>query len=160
MQKNIEDSLVKKEILKNLKKEEKRKYISEIINKINKNNFSTLDFVKLSKDENVSIEKLKINNVEDDKVLKKELINQIYTYPKNKVVIVADIGLSENFLVNVTKIHNVSLDENSNEYDKYYNLSKVRITNVLFKTYDSYLRNKYEINVNHNSLESVKNYFK
>ena len=52
--------------------------ITEIIDKINKNNFNKYDFDKLSKDKNVNIKKISLNNQNDDKILKKEIENQIY----------------------------------------------------------------------------------
>ena len=74
---NIEDELIKKEILLDLAKVTKRKLTAEIIDKINKKNFSKLDFDKLSKDELDNIQKISIKNQNDDFVLKKEIINQI-----------------------------------------------------------------------------------
>ena len=49
--------------------------------------------------------------------------------------------------------------ENSKEYDRYLNLSKLKIKTDLFNTYDSYLKNKYKIKINQNALENIKNYF-
>ena len=40
IQKNIEDESIKKEVSQDLEKKTKRKLITEIIDKINKNNFS------------------------------------------------------------------------------------------------------------------------
>ena len=150
---------MKKEILLNLEKKTRRKLIAEIISKINKNNFKKTDFDKLSKDEKIVIKKIKLESQNDDKVLKKELIEQIYKYSEKRVIVVADIDLSENFLIYIDKIENTSIDINLDDYETYFNSSKIRITNSLFNTYDSYLRNKYKININHNALNDVKNYF-
>ena len=155
----ITDQSVKKEILLNLKKQSKRKLISEIISKINKNNFKKSDFDKFSKDENVVIKKVRFENRNDNNVLKQELINQIYAFSEKKVIVVADIEFSENFLIYIDKIENVSIDENSEDYEKYFNLSKDRIAADLYNTYNSYLGNKYEININYRALNNTKNYF-
>ena len=97
IQRKVTDQSVKKEILLNLKKQNKRKLISEIISKINKNNFKKNDFDKLSKDEKVVIKKIRLENRNDDNILKQELINQIYAFSEKKVIVVADIEFSENF---------------------------------------------------------------
>jgi len=159
IQKKVSDESVKKEILFTLEKQTKRKLISEIISKINKNNFKKNDFDKLSKDENVIIKKVRLENRNDDNVLKQELINQIYVFSEKKVIVVADIEFSENFLIYIDKIENVSIDENSENYEKYFNLSKNKITTDLYNTYNSYLENKYEININYQTLDKTKNYF-
>ena len=157
IQKDYGDDLIKKEILLDLSKKTKRKLITEIIDKINKNNFNKYDFDKLSKNENVNIKKISLNNLNDDKILKKEIVNQIYTFPEKKVIIVNDIGLSENFLIYIDKIKNVTIDENSEEYQKYFNLSKNQIVSELYNTYENYIQKKYKIDINYQALDAIKN---
>ena len=158
VKKNFSDQSVKEDILKKLSNIKKRKIISELIAKINSNNFHKNDFDKFSINEGVNIKKIKLNSQKDDKILKKEMIDQIYTHPEKKVIVIADIGLSESFLVYIDKIENVTIKKNSEDFIKYMNLSKNKITNSLFNTYDSYLKKKYEININHQALDGVKSY--
>ena len=160
IQRELSDKLVKKEVLLNLEKEVKRKLIAEMIDKINKNSFNKNDFDKLSADEKVEIKKIKIENQNDDRTLKKDLVDQVYRYPENRVIIVADISLSKNFLIYIEKIENVTISEGSEEYKKYFNESKIKIKNDLYSTYDSHLNKKYEIKINQKALDSVKNYFR
>lgn len=157
IQKGIGDDFIKKEILLDLGKKTKRRLITEIIDKINKNNFNKYDFDKLSKDKNVNIKKISLNNQNDDKILKKEIVNQIYTFPEKKVIIVNDIDLSENFLIYIDKIKNVTIDENSEEYQKYFNLSKNQIVSELYNTYENYIQKKYKIDINYQALDAIKN---
>ena len=159
IQRKIENQIVKKDILLNLKNKTKRKLTSEMINKINKNNFTKSDFVKLSKKENAPIKKITLENQNDDKVLKKELISYIYAFPEKKIIVVADINLSENLLVYIDSIEHVDIKENSDEYQKYLNLSKVKITNELYSTYDNYIKKRYEIDINYQALDLVRNSF-
>ena len=157
IQREIENETVKNDILLNLENKTKRKLITEIIDKINKNNFNKYDFDKLSKDKNVNIKKISLDNQNDDKILKKEIVNQIYTFPEKKVIIVNDIGLSENFLIYIDKIKNVTIDENSEEYQKYFNLSKNQIVSELYNTYENYIQKKYKIDINYQALDAIKN---
>ena len=117
------------------------------------------DFNKLSQDENVNIEKIKLKNQNDDKILKKEIIKQIYAYSENKIIVVNDLNLSENFLIYIDKIENVSINNNSEDYQKYLDLSRIRIVNALYTTYDNYIKKRYEIDINYQALNTVKNYF-
>ncbi len=160
VQKKINDKFVTKEILANLERQTKRKIISEIVAKINNNNFNKKQFNELSKDENAVIKKITLASKNDDKILKQELVKQIYAFSENRVIVVTDIGLSENFLIYIDKINNESIDRKSEDYNKYFNLSKIKMVSNLYKTYDTYLKNKYEININHKALDAVKNYFK
>ena len=157
---NIDNADVRKEIVKKLKNIEKRKLMSNLINKINQNNFKKNDFDKFSNDENVKIQEIKIESQNDNKIFKKDLIHQIYMFSDKKVVLVADIGLTENFLIYIDKIENVNIDKNTKDYENYYNLSKVVLTGNIYDTYDSYLGSKYKININNKALDSVLNYFR
>ena len=133
--------------------------MSEIIAKINKNNFTKSDFNKLSNDESVTIKKITLKNQNDDSTLKKDLISHIYTFPEKKIIVVSDINFTENFLVYIDKIENVNIKDNSDKYREYLDLSKIKIKNDLYNTYDNYIRKRYKIDINYQALDIVKNSF-
>ena len=157
--KNLEDKTLKKTILINLKKKAKRKFIAEIVSKINQNNFIKSDFDKLSKEKNISIEKVSLLSQNDNKILKEELVSKIYTIPEKKIIVMHDIAMTESYLIYIDKIENVTIDEKSDTYNKYLRLSRSKISNELFNTYDAYIRKKYKIDINYKTLNTVKNYF-
>ena len=45
-----------------------------------------------------------LDNKNDEKLFKKNIINQIYMYPENKVIVVHDINLSENLIVYIDNL--------------------------------------------------------
>ena len=149
----------KNDILVNLKNSAKRKIISEIITKINSNNFNKNNFDELSKNQNIKIQKITLENQNDDKVIVKELVSQIYSYPAKKVVLVSDIGLNKNYLVYVTEIKSAKINRGSKEYEKYSDLAKLKITSDLYNTYDKLIKKKYKIDINYQALNTVKNYY-
>ena len=97
-----------------------------------------------------------MENLNDNKVLKEELVNQIYSIPEKKVFLVADMGLQESYLVYIENVENKSISQSSEDYKKYHNLSKAKIKSDLFNTYNSYLNQKYKIDINYNALDNVK----
>ena len=159
VQRKFSENSVKNRILDNLKKNYKRKSLSEIISKINKNIYTKDDFDKLSKDENVPIYKVALKSLNDDEKLKKDIVEQIYGHPNKKVIAITDVAFSENYLVYVDSIENAQIEENSEDYVKYSNFAKKIIENDLYNTYDSYLNIKYKIDINYKALNSIKNNF-
>ena len=157
IQKNLANENVNKDIKKKLEILKKRKLISGIISKINQNNFKKFDFDNLSKKKNVAIQKISLENLNDNQILKEQVVNQVYAFGEKKIIVANDIGLNEIFLIYIDKITSVSIDENSDEYEKYFKLSKISMTNGLFNTYDSYIKKKYEIEINYKALKTVKN---
>jgi len=85
------------------------------------------------------------------------LIKQIYAYPEKKVIVVADIGFVENYLIYIDKVSSADIDADSQDYERYFNLAKTNITNSLYNSYDAYLDKKYKIDINYNALDSIKN---
>ena len=75
------------------------------------------------------------------------------------MIVINDINLTENFLIYVDKIENVTIDKNSENYQKYQNLAKIKITSELYNTYDKLIKSKYKIDINYQTLNTVKNYF-
>jgi len=159
IQKNINDEFVKNGIISDLNQKTKRKLTAEIVDKINKNNFNKFDFDKLSKNENVNIKKIYLKNLNDDKILKKEMVNQIYAFAEKKIIVISDFGFSKNYLIFIDKIENVTIDESSEEYQKYLDLTKSKIVSDLYNTYDNYLSSRYKIDINYQALDVIKNYF-
>ena len=78
---------------------------------------------------------------------------------KKKVAVVSDINFLENYLVYIDEIENVNISDTSKEYLKYLDLSKNKITNELYNTYDNYIRKRYKIDINYQALDIVKNRF-
>ena len=74
-------------------------------------------------------------------------------------MLVHNFSLSENYLIYIDKIDNVTIKENSEDYKNYLNLYKLNLSNKLFNTYDAYIKKKYKIDINYNALNTVKNYF-
>ena len=144
----------------NLKKNYKRKFISELVSKINARKFNKQNFYKFSKDENVIIKKITTESANDDKNLKKNLVEQIYLHPENKVILAADFGFSENYLVYIDKIEHTSIEKQTKDYKKYEDLSKVSMISSIYNTYDIYLKNKYTVDINYKALENIKSYIK
>tara|TARA_Y100000590_G_scaffold412222_1_gene506981 strand:+ start:1216 stop:2664 length:1449 start_codon:yes stop_codon:yes gene_type:complete len=159
IQKDLDNENVVRDIQKKLMKAEKIKLLSEIISKINQNKFTKNDFDKISLDNNVPIQNIKLKSINDNEILKLPVVKEVYSFPKNKIIIVNDIFLTENFLIYTDDIEEASIEKNSDEYNKYFDLSKMSITNGLFNTYDNYIKEKYKIDINYKALNTVKSYF-
>ena len=53
----------------------------------------------------------------------------------------------------------MTIKENSEEYQKYLDLSRIKITEELYNTYDNYIKKRYEIDINYQTLDELKNRF-
>jgi hypothetical protein len=156
---DINEKETKIKSLSFLERDKKTKLISNIISKINSNEFKKVDFDKFIKIENVNTKQIKLKNKLDYDVLKKEIVDQIYSYNGKRVIIVNDLNLSEAYLIYIDTVEQVTINNDSDEYKSYSNLAKFNIKGEIFNTYDTYLKAKYEIEINYNTLDNIKNYF-
>ena len=159
VQRNIYDKSVKENIQISLLNENKRKYISDLISKINSGLFTKADFDKLSKNENIMPKKISINSQDDTSELDMNVVKHVYNFPEKNVIAINDISFSQSLLIYIDKIENAKIEKNSSEYNKYLELTKNKITDGLFNTYDNYIKKKYEIDINYQALDIVKNSF-
>ena len=160
IQKDLTDISVKKKIISNLENIKKRKKISKMIADINSNNFLKKDFYTFSKKENASIKNINLKNLNDESNLKLDLVNQIYEAPTNKVIIISDLFLIDVFLVYIKEVKNKKISTDNKDYEKYFNLSKTEFVSNLYKSYDIYLKDKYEIDINFKVLDQIDNFFR
>jgi len=156
---NYENESTKQEIIDELGLIKKRGLISEIVDKINKNEFRKNSFDKFSKNENAEVKNAVLKNIADTSTFSEEILSQIYRYPEKKVIIVNEIGLLENYLIYIDEIENVKIDNNEEDYIKYEGLSKIKIIGDLYNSYDNYLNIRYKIDINYQAVDTVKNYF-
>jgi len=159
VERKLQDESVKNEIVLDLENITKRKLLSQIMSKINSNDFGKNEFNNFSVNENVKIQEIRLESINDKNILKKDIVAQIYKYPNKSVIIVNDLDLVENYLVFIENVEKVKVKTDANEYKKYFNLAKVQMMSSLYNTYDMHLKDKYKIDINYQSLEVLKNSF-
>jgi len=157
--KDINNESFKKEIVSDLRFQKKEKLILELINKINEKTFSKNDFKNFSTEENNKIQKIRLENQNDNKILSQDIINQVFATAKNDIIVASESLRSKNFLIYIDKIDNVKINEDTEDIEKYTNLAKFKIITNLYNTYDSYIKKRYDIEINYQALDIVKNYF-
>ena len=159
VEKKLDNINLKNSILFNLEKDTKRKLVTEIISEINKKGFNKSDFDKLSKNSESPIQKIRLKSQNDNKILTKELVEQIYNFPEKQLVVIHDIDFKKNFLIYIEKIENITIGKKSDEFQEYLNQSRIKVTSRLFNTYDEHIKNNYKIEINYKTLNTIKNYF-
>ena len=157
--KKISAKKVKNEVVSMLKQSVIVAKNSKIIEKIITNKFLKADFDNLAAKNNLEIKKIKLNGIKDTKQIKEELVKNIYQLPEKNIYIFSDKDLTNNLLVYIKEIKNVTINKESKDYKKYSDQTKDKLINNIYKTYDKYLDDKYEVKVNNNAVERVRKYF-
>ena len=150
------DSTEKNRITDLFLQKNKYEFNKKIFDEINNNEFNQISFEKLGKN---LIEKTNILSIKDNKKFDANSVEVLYSLPLNSFTLISD----ENENVYVAKIveyEEKKIKQNSKEFDKYSIDVSAKNRNVILKSYDYFLNDKYKVTINQKTLDRVKNYFK
>ena len=153
---DLKDEQIKKEILQLISQKNKFEYNKDLIDKIQKNEFSERDFVNLGGN---NIQEITINSSKDNKKFEINSIELLYSLPINSFTLIND-DKNNIYLVKIKQIKTVNLDLNDKNFKQYINKQNSKNKNTILKSYDLLLNNKYNVVLNHQTIERVKNFFK
>ena len=151
---------VKNQILKELKRNKIISNNSDLLRGIIQNEFDKNKFDDLALKNNIKVENIIIKGIKDSSKIDKNFIKDIYTLPENKMYVFSDSELKNILLIYIDKIEHVKLNDNSDKFKNYTEQTNSKIISNLYNNYDLYIKNKYEIDINYNALERVKNFYK
>ena len=151
---DLNDSQTKKEIIELIFQKEKFEYNRLLLDKISNKKFKNEDFLKMG--QNV-IETIQLNSIKDNKKFEINAVELLYTLPVNSFTLIND-DKDNIYLTKIKKFNDKAVDY-VNMPSEYINKQNSELKNNMLKSFDSYLSNKYEVNVNQKTLERVKNYF-
>jgi len=152
---DINDAQTKKEILELIIQKNKFDYNKKLIDQINDNKFTKKSFLDLGKDK---IQSHKLNSVRDNKKFDINSVELLYSLPVNSFTLIYD-GNNKIYLTKINSYDDVNLDSNSQSYKEAIEKENTRIKNSILKSYDLFLNDKYNVNVNQTAINNVKNLF-
>ena len=155
---SLNDELFLKEIDKKLSSKSKFNFNKELLKKIETNKFTELDYKKLENDTN-KIQNLIIKSADDNSFFNIDSLKMLYTIPKNEFLLIVDNN-KKVYLTRVLDFRYQVFDKSNVDYNKYLSKSNYKFKNNISTSYDNLLNKKYEVVVNENTLERLKNFFK
>jgi peptidyl-prolyl cis-trans isomerase D len=105
------------------------------------------------------MESTKLNSIKDNKKFDINAVEILYSLPEKSFTLIND-EKNDIYLAKVKKFQNQSTDYNSEKYKKYIDKRKSNDKNSLLKSYDLFLNKKYNVILNQQTIERVKNFFK
>ena len=153
---NLNDERFVKQITNLLFKKEKFEFNKNILNQLDKNEFNQASFDKLG---NGEVEKIQLNSIKDINKFENNSVKILYTLPIKTFTLIAD--KEDNiFIAKVVKFEDTKISQDSKIFNTISNEASAENRDVLLKSYDYLLNNKYKVIVNEKTLDRVKNYFR
>jgi peptidyl-prolyl cis-trans isomerase D len=152
---DLNDDQTKKEILELVTQKNKFDYNRSLLEKIRDKSFTEEDFINLGTNE---IKSLKLNSIKDNKKFEINSVQMLYSLPLKSITLINDEN-DNIYLAKINSYDNAKLQINSEDYDQYSNKENTRIKNTILKTYDLFLNQKYNVDINQAAINNVKNLF-
>ena len=128
----------------------------KILEEINDKSFDQAKFDELG---NSLIKSITLNSVKDNKKFNINSVRVLYSLPIGSFTLVNDdknnIYLSKN-----ESLSDEMIDYESPEYKSFVTTQLSNDRKNILQSYDTFLNNKYTVDINQKTLERVKNYFK
>ena len=100
-----------------------------------------------------------IESIKDISKFTQDSISLLYALGMNNFSLVSD-ERNNIYLVKIKNIYENNLIKNSQENKSYVKQTNIKIRDNLYNSYDLLLNEKYKIEVNENTLDRMKNYFR
>jgi len=152
---DLNDPLTKKEITELVIQKNKFDYNKKLLDKIKNKQFNKEDFLKLGKNE---IQSHTFNSVKDNKKFEINSVQILYSLPMGSFTLISD---EENniYLASVEELNHVKLEKNTENYKIFIDKENTRIRSSILQSYDYFLNDKYNVNINQIAINNIKNLF-
>ena len=157
---NIVSKIFKEKIIKGLINRDIFEYNTKLMARIKTNSLTESDFVQLAKTSQTDIRDISINGIRDNNFFSSKSNNQIFKLREKNFTIVDEIEKNKTFLIWVREIQKPSLNKASDEYDKYYHETIIGLKNNIYSSFEQYINQKYKVEINYQTLDRLKNYFR
>ena len=154
---NLDDKFFE-ELKELLYQKNKFDYNQKLYSKIVDKKFNENDFKKYIADKS-EYKTSKIKSIKDNNIFEINSIKLIYSMPIESFLIVADDN-EKVYLLKILNTTSKKLKKDMKEYNEIFLLTKDKIKNEIYSSYDQYLNNNYKVEINQNTLERTENYFK
>ena len=152
---DLNDPVLKEEILGLLYEKNKYEYNKTLIKKIQEGNFNNKNFVEMG---NNKIKSLILNSIKDNKKFEIKAVELLYSLPLNSFTLIND-DKSKIYLTKIKKKLNQT-EVTESKLKEYTTNQNTNIKNSILKSYDIFLNDKYNVDINKVAINNVENYFK
>ncbi len=152
---DLNDEIIKGEIVELIYKKGKFDYNREIIEEIQKKKFDNSKFEELA---GSNKKYSSINSIEDDKLIDINSVKMLYALPVNSFALVNK--KDKIYLVKITGTNKNLFNKTDEKYLKFVNNQNTNNRKSILQSYDQLLNDKYQVQLNQKTIDRVKNYFK
>ena len=153
----LEDKKIKEAIVSQLKLKHTIENNAKIVKEMSEGKFSQAQFLKFSKDNDLEVEKTTIKNINNEDIFNSGIIKEIFKINDGELQLITNSQFTKNYIVLAEKTEKLNFNVNHKDYEKYKSKARLNLANQIYSEYDKTVNNKYDIEINENVLNRIKN---
>jgi len=153
----LEDKKIKEAIVSQLKLKHTIENNAKIVKEMSEDKFSQAQFLKFSKDNNLEVEKTTIKNINNEDIFNSDIIKEIFKINDGELQLITNSQFTKNYIVLAEKTEKLNFNVNHKDYEKYKSKARLNLANQIYSEYDKTVNNKYDIEINENVSNRIKN---
>jgi peptidyl-prolyl cis-trans isomerase D len=152
---DLNDKQTKKEIIELISQKNKFDYNKDLLERISNKIFDENEFAIMGQN---TIERTTLNSIKDNNKFEINAVELLYSLPINSFTLIND-EKNNIYVAKVKNFENKILDPNNNDFKQYISKHNSNNKNIILKSYDLFLNNKYNVVLNKKTIDRVKNFF-
>ena len=153
----LEDKEIKEAIVSQLKTKHIIESNTKIVKDMSEGMFNNEQFQKFSKDNNLEIKKITINDIKNETIFNSDIIKEIFKVNDGDLQLITDSLLTKNYIILAEKTKKLPFNKNTKDYEKYKTKAKFSLANQIYSTFDKTINSKYDVKINEKVLSRIKN---
>jgi len=154
---SLEDKQIRKGIVSQLKMKHIIKGNTKIVKEMSDGIFNNTQFKKFSEDKKLEIKKITIKDLKNETIFNSSMIKEIFKISDGEFQLITDSQLTKNYIILAEKTIKLPFNKNIKDYERYKTIAKLNLANKIFSNFDKTLDGKYDIKINENVLNRIKN---
>ena len=152
---DLNDNQIKKEVVELISQKNKFDYNRGLLEKIQNKEFTEDDFLNLGKDQ---IKSIKLNSIKDNNTFEINSVQMLYSLPFNSFTLINDEN-DNIYLAKIKDYDDMTKQMEQKDFEKFLSKENTKIRNDILKSYDLFLNEKYNVDINQIAINNVKNLF-
>jgi len=154
---NLDEKEIKEAIVAQIKLKHIIESNTRIVKQMSEGKFNKEQFKKFGKDNGIEIKKTTIKNIKDETIFESSIIKEIFKINNQKFQLITNSQLSKNYIILVEKTEKLTFDKNNKDYEQYKAKARLALANQIFTDFDKTVNEKYDVVINENVLNRIKN---
>ena len=153
----LEDNEIKKAIISQLKLKHVIESNSKIVKKMSNDEFGEEQFEIFSKKKKLEIQKITIRDIKNENIFNSSMIKEIFKMNDGEIQLITNSQFDKNYIILTKKTKILPFNKKDKNYKQYKTKARLNLANQIYRDFDKTVNDKYDVNINENVLNRIKN---